>query len=82
MLIKIIIVLLFGLILFSLGRALFFLLDSRSSVQMAKALTWRISLSLGVFAFILLAFALGWISPHGFGNVIANPQNIENTESK
>ena len=64
MLIKIIILLLFGLILFSLAQALFFLLNKKSSIQAAKALTWRISLSLGVFAFLLLAFALGWIKPH------------------
>jgi hypothetical protein len=64
MLIKILVVLVFLWILFSLGRALFFLLNRKTSVQAAKALTWRISLSLGVFAFLLLAFALGWIKPH------------------
>lgn len=65
MLIKIIILLLFGWILFSLAQALFFLLSKKSSIQVAKALSWRISLSLGVFAFLLLAFAWGWIKPHG-----------------
>lgn len=65
MLVKIIILLLFVLILFSLTRALLFLRSSQSSAQTAKALTWRIFLSLGVFAFILLAFIFGWINPHG-----------------
>jgi len=65
MLVKITILLLFVLILFSLTRALLFLRSSQSSVQTAKALTWRIFLSLGVFAFILLAFVFGWINPHG-----------------
>ena len=82
MLIKIIVILLFGLILYSLGKALFFLRDSRSSTQTAKALTWRISLSLGVFVFLLMAFLLGWIKPHGLGSIMPTAQHIENTASK
>lgn len=65
MLVKIIILFLFTLIFLSLTSALFSLRNSKSSIKMAKALTWRISLSLAVFFFLLLAFALGWIQPHG-----------------
>ncbi len=72
MLIKIIIIILFGFILFSLGKALFFLRNDHSSIQMARALTWRIGLSVGVFVFILLAFGLGWIKPNGIGSATVN----------
>jgi hypothetical protein len=30
---------------------------------MARALMWRVILSIGLFLFILLAWALGWIQP-------------------
>lgn len=31
--------------------------------RMARALMWRVILSIGLFVFILLAWALGWIQP-------------------
>jgi hypothetical protein len=31
--------------------------------RMARALKWRVILSIGLFLFILLAWALGWIQP-------------------
>jgi Mn2+/Fe2+ NRAMP family transporter len=31
--------------------------------RMARALMWRVILSIGLFLFILLAWALGWIQP-------------------
>lgn len=31
--------------------------------RMARALKWRVILSIGLFVFILLAWALGWIQP-------------------
>ena len=30
---------------------------------MARALTWRVLLSIALFVFILLAWAMGWIQP-------------------
>ena len=33
--------------------------------RMAKALAWRIGLSLALFLFILLSYKLGWIRPTG-----------------
>ena len=35
------------------------------SRQMAKALKWRVIISLGIFAMVLVAYALGWIQPNG-----------------
>lgn len=77
MLIKTILGFLFVLILFNLGKALILLRNRQSSVQMAKALTWRISLSLAAFALLLLAFAFGWIQPHGFSIKHASPQQMQ-----
>jgi hypothetical protein len=63
---KIIIVLMLIAILISLGSALYYLVRKQESPEkIAKALTWRISLSLTLFFMIMLAFLLGWIQPHG-----------------
>jgi hypothetical protein len=38
--------------------------DGRANdARMARALMWRVILSIGLFLFILLAWALGWIQP-------------------
>ena len=38
--------------------------DGRANdTRMARALMWRVILSIGLFLFILLAWALGWIQP-------------------
>ncbi len=34
-----------------------------TDARMARALMWRVLLSIGLFLFILLAWALGWIQP-------------------
>jgi hypothetical protein len=34
-----------------------------NDARMARALMWRVILSIGLFLFILLAWALGWIQP-------------------
>ena len=34
-----------------------------NDTRMARALMWRVILSIGLFVFILLAWALGWIQP-------------------
>ena len=31
--------------------------------RMARALMWRVLLSIGLFVFIMLAWAMGWIQP-------------------
>jgi hypothetical protein len=64
-LIKVIVLVLFAFIFFSLGSALFFLVrDKGDSTRIVKALTWRIALSMVVFILLLVAFAFGWIQPH------------------
>jgi Protein of unknown function (DUF2909) len=63
--IKAILILLLFFIFFSLGSALYFLIhDRENSDRIVKALTWRIGLSMLLFVILLIAFAMGWISPH------------------
>lgn len=63
--IKAIVWILLFFIIFALGSALYFLIhDNSDSDRIVKALTWRIGLSLLLFIFLFVAFALGWISPH------------------
>ena len=64
--IKIIIVLVFIGIVASLGSGLFYLVnDKGDSRRTLRALTWRIGLSIGLFAFLMILIALGVIEPHG-----------------
>lgn len=66
MLVKAIIIVFLLVIFFSLGSAFYYMLtDQGDSRRTAKALTWRIGLSLALFLLLMLAFALGWIQPHG-----------------
>lgn len=52
-------------IVYNLGHALYFLMRQPNSENMARALTWRIGLSLTLFILLLLGFFLGIIHPHG-----------------
>jgi hypothetical protein len=53
-------------IVWSLGTALFHLSKPTANPdKMLRALTWRISLSLGLFVLLLVAGRAGWIVPHG-----------------
>ena len=72
--IRVLVVVVFLGILFSLGSALFHL--SRGSTtnrerspedsrKMARALTWRVTLSLVLFLLLMAAWYAGLISPHG-----------------
>ena len=64
--IKVIIVVVFVGIVISLGSGLFYLVhDKSNSRRTARALTWRIGLSIGLFAFLMILIALGVIEPHG-----------------
>lgn len=63
---KIIIIAILIAIIASLARALYYLVKKREpSAKMVKALTWRISLSIGLFILVIVAFFMGWIQPHG-----------------
>lgn len=68
MLVKIIIVLFLLVIMYSLGSALYYLAHERNEADadnVIKALSWRIGLSLLLFILLFIAYALGWIQPHG-----------------
>lgn len=66
MLIKLIVVVMLLLILASLGSALMFMMGDRGHGSRAvKALTVRVVLSVGLFLFLLFAYAAGLIKPHG-----------------
>jgi purine-cytosine permease-like protein len=68
---KIVILLAFVAILGALASAGWFMVRHRkdpnapADSRMAKALAWRIGLSLALFLFILLSYKLGWIRPTG-----------------
>ena len=70
MLIKSFIIIAFILIIISLGSALFHLVkrqDQELSDKTAKALTFRIALSIILFILIVLAYATGLLKPQGIG---------------
>lgn len=62
---KYLIIALLVLILFSLGKALFYLSSAKpeDGAKMVKALAWRIGLSVGLFLLLILAYYQGWIQP-------------------
>jgi len=62
MLLKIIVVALLFIVLYCLGSAVVYLVkDGSSPEKMAKALTWRIVISLVLFLFLMLSFMMGWV---------------------
>jgi hypothetical protein len=63
---RLLVVALLVAIIGSLGSALFQLSRGKGDSQkMLRALTWRISLSVGLFLILLIAWRLGVIQPHG-----------------
>jgi predicted permease len=68
MLAKLIVILFLVLILYCLGSGLYFLVTEKQDTdRVVTALTWRIVLSLILFALLFVAYWLGWIHPHGIG---------------
>lgn len=62
--VKLLILVAFGAILFSLASGLVYLVrDDNASRRTLKALTWRIGLSVALFILLLLGYALGLIEP-------------------
>jgi hypothetical protein len=63
---KIAVIILLFVILFSLGSGLVFMIrDKGQSHRTLKALTVRITLSVGLFILLMVAYATGLITPHG-----------------
>ena len=57
-----------GVIGFSLGSAMVYLVrEPHGSKKTVRALTWRIGLSIGLFALLMLGFVTGVLEPHGIG---------------
>ncbi|GMV68672.1 MAG: hypothetical protein AMXMBFR76_11110 [Pseudomonadota bacterium] len=66
MLIKLLIIVAFLGIVYSLASGLYFLLNDKPGTgRTARALTWRIGLSILLFVLIMLGIASGMIQPHG-----------------
>ena len=64
--IKIIVILLFLAALGSLASAMVFLVkDKGETDRTAKALTYRIGISVFIFILLMLAYFAGFIEPHG-----------------
>jgi hypothetical protein len=59
---KVIVIVVLIAILASLGSALWAILRGGPTLH---ALTLRVALSIGLFVFLLIAYATGLISPHG-----------------
>jgi hypothetical protein len=67
-LIKLLVILMLIAIVVSLGSALFHLSrGTGDSGKMLRALTWRISLSVLLFALLMLAYSRGLLTPHQVG---------------
>jgi hypothetical protein len=69
---KIIVLVAFGGILAALVSAGLLMIRKRddagsphADARMARALAWRVGISVGLFLFILLGWSLGWIQPTG-----------------
>lgn len=70
MFIKTLVIVVFLAIIVSLGSALFHLVkrpDGEQSQKTARALTFRIGLSLLLFVMLFIAYATGLLQPHGIG---------------
>ncbi len=65
---KLLILILIGVIIYCLGSAMYYMISSKKNPQRtAKALTWRIALSLGIFCLLIVGALAGWIEPHEIG---------------
>lgn len=62
---KIIILILFFLIVYFLISALYYLMRERANPKKAaRAMMWRVGLSLALLVLLILGFYAGWIQPH------------------
>lgn len=82
--IKIVAIIIFIAVISSLGSALFHLVkpgDAEQARKTAKALTFRIALSLVLFILLFLALASGLFKPSGIGARIQQVQSTNNQPS-
>lgn len=71
---KLVMLLVLGAIIYSLGSGLYYLNKEKSSAKVARALTWRIGLSVALLLFLLLGANQGWIKPNSVTPQFAEPQ--------
>ncbi|MEN9759178.1 MAG: hypothetical protein RLZZ281_180 [Pseudomonadota bacterium] len=63
---RILIAIAFGLILLSLGSALFYLMrDKGASNKTVRALAFRVGFSIALFLFLIVAHQMGWVQTTG-----------------
>lgn len=63
---KIFILIVFVAILYNLGAALYYMLsDQGKTGRTARSLTWRIGLSVGLIALVVIGILTGLIEAHG-----------------
>ena len=59
------VIVILGCIVVSLGKAMFHMSSGpEQSAKTVQALTWRIGMSIALFALLMLGYWLHWISPH------------------
>jgi succinate dehydrogenase/fumarate reductase cytochrome b subunit len=64
--VKVVIGIAFVAILYNLAAALYHMMtDAGRSGRMARSLTWRIGLSVGLIVLVLIGIVAGVIEPHG-----------------
>jgi succinate dehydrogenase/fumarate reductase cytochrome b subunit len=57
-----------AVIVFNLGAGLYYLLVDRGQTKRTvRALSWRVGLSVGLVALLVLGMATGVVQPHGVG---------------
>lgn len=78
---KIIIITLLVLIMFSLAMGLRYVcVDRKNSTRAVRSLTWRVGLSVTLLILLFLGVWMGWIQPHGVGEIpaVAQVENVKN----
>lgn len=67
---KLLILGLFGAILYTLASSFYFLVkDAGDGERTVRRLSWRVALSLGLIIMMWIGFQLGWIEPQGVNPV-------------
>ena len=78
MLIKLLVIAVFLVILYSLGSALYSMVKRKDQPdKMVKSLTLRIMLSIALFIFLLIGFATGFLKPHGLNPTTAETKTTQ-----
>jgi len=85
MILQSLVIIAFILIIISLGKALFHLVNHKTEEQSqktVKSLTFRITLSIILFIFLFIAVATSLFKPHGLGSKIhlQKPVQVETTQ--